>query len=63
MTNSTGKRWSLDRRTFLKGTTAAAAAATVPGVVAGRDAMAQDRASTLVLPRPRHRKAWTANTT
>ena len=52
MTTSTGKRWSLDRRTFLKGTTAAAAAAAVPGVVAGRDAMAQDRASTLVIASP-----------
>ena len=52
MTNSTGDRWSLDRRTFLKGTTAAAAAAAVPGVVAGRDAMAQDRASTLVIASP-----------
>lgn len=52
MTTSTGNRWALDRRTFLKGTTAAAAAAAVPGVVAGRDAMAQDRASTLVLASP-----------
>ena len=52
MTNSTGDRWSLDRRTFLKGTTAAAAAAAVPGVVAGRDALAQDRASTLVIASP-----------
>ncbi len=52
MTNSTGNRWSLDRRTFLKGTTAAAAAATVPGALATRDAMAQDRASTLVLASP-----------
>ena len=52
MTSSTGKRWSLDRRTFLKGTTAAAAAAAVPGIVAGRDAMAQDRASTLVIASP-----------
>ena len=52
MTDSIGKRWSLDRRTFLKGTTAAAAAAVVPGVVAGRDAMAQDRASTLVIASP-----------
>ena len=52
MTTSTGNGWSLDRRTFLKGTTAAAAAAAVPGVVAGRDAMAQDRASTLVLASP-----------
>ena len=52
MTDSIGKRWSLDRRTFLKGTTAAAAAAAVPGVVAGRDALAQDRASTLVIASP-----------
>ena len=52
MTNSTDDRWSLDRRTFLKGTTAAAAAAAVPGVVAGRDALAQDRASTLVIASP-----------
>ncbi len=52
MTNSTGDRWSLDRRTFLKGTTAAAAAAAVPGAIAGRDAMAQDRASTLVIASP-----------
>ena len=40
MTTSTGNRWSLDRRTFLKGTTAAAAAAAVPGAIAGRDALA-----------------------
>ena len=52
MRDSIGKRWSLDRRTFLKGTTAAAAAAAVPGVIAGRDAMAQDRASTLVIASP-----------
>ena len=52
MTTSTGNRWSLDRRTFLKGTTAAAAAAAVPGAIAGRDALAQDRASTLVLASP-----------
>ena len=52
MTTSTGNGWSLDRRTFLKGTTAAAAAAAVPGAIAGRDALAQDRASTLVLASP-----------
>ena len=52
MTKSTSGGWSLDRRAFLKGTTAAAAAAAVPGVVAGRDAMAQDRATTLVIAAP-----------
>ncbi len=52
MTNSTGNRWSLDRRTFLKGTTAAAAAAAVPGAIAGRGALAQDRASTLAIAAP-----------
>jgi peptide/nickel transport system substrate-binding protein len=52
MTRSTDNRWSLDRRTFLKGTTAAAAAATVPGAIAARDAMAQDRATTLAIAAP-----------
>jgi peptide/nickel transport system substrate-binding protein len=52
MTTSNKGRWSLDRRTFLKGTTAAAAAATVPGVLSTRDAAAQDRATTLVVAAP-----------
>ena len=55
MTVRTGDHRTLNRRSFLKGTTAAAAtaAAAVPGVVAGRSAAAQDRASTLVIAAPR----------
>lgn len=52
MADKSTQHIAFDRRTFVKSTTAAAAAAAIPGLVGGHDALAQDRSTTLAIAAP-----------